>query len=290
MGGAKCNRGRLQILLCCFIPGLRVVNPYGCAFFPAWNLIQRFWTCPKKYNGYAMSASATSSPIKVLIVEDDAVTRRALSLAIESSPELQLVAALEAVKPAVEWLATGAIDVLLTDLGLPDGTGIDVIRACVRHLPKCDIMVITMSSDEDNVLACIEAGATGYILKDAGRLDVVRSVLDLRAGGSPISPIIARKVLARARMNDAKKPEGSDGVDDGGRTVALTKREAAILDLIARGDSYGDVAKMLSLSVGTVQTHIKNIYDKLSVHSRGEAVYEAHRRGLLQLDSVRGKG
>jgi len=236
-----------------------------------------------------MSASATSSPIKVLIVEDDAVTRRALSLAIESSPELELVAALEAVKPAVEWLATGTIDVLLTDLGLPDGTGIDVIRACVRHLPKCDIMVITMSSDEDNVLACIEAGATGYILKDAGRLDVVRSVLELRAGGSPISPIIARKVLARARMRDARKPEG-DGADEDGRVVSLTKREAAILDLIARGDSYGDVAKMLSLSVGTVQTHIKNIYDKLSVHSRGEAVYEAHRRGLLQLDSVRGKG
>ncbi|HEY8027712.1 MAG TPA: response regulator transcription factor [Burkholderiaceae bacterium] len=234
-----------------------------------------------------MSASATSPPIKVLIVEDDAVTRRAISLAIESSPELQLVAALEAVKPAVEWLATGQIDVLLTDLGLPDGTGIDVIRACVRHVPKCDIMVITMSSDEDNVLACIEAGATGYILKDAGRLDVVRSVLELRAGGSPISPIIARKVLARARTRDSKKPEE---VDEDGRTVSLTKREAAILDLIARGDSYGDVAKMLSLSVGTVQTHIKNIYDKLSVHSRGEAVYEAHRRGLLQLDTVRGKG
>lgn len=234
-----------------------------------------------------MSASATSSPIKVLIVEDDAVTRRAISLAIESSPELQLVAALDAVKPAVEWLATGQIDVLLTDLGLPDGTGIDVIRACVRHLPKCDIMVITMSSDEDNVLACIEAGATGYILKDAGRLDVVRSVLELRAGGSPISPIIARKVLARARTRDSKKAEE---VDEDGRTVSLTKREAAILDLIARGDSYGDVAKMLSLSVGTVQTHIKNIYDKLSVHSRGEAVYEAHRRGLLQLDTVKGKG
>jgi DNA-binding NarL/FixJ family response regulator len=236
-----------------------------------------------------MSASATANPIKVLIVEDDAVTRRALSLAIESSAELELVAALDAVKPAVEWLATGQIDVLLTDLGLPDGTGIDVIRACVRHLPKCDIMVITMSSDEDNVLACIEAGASGYVLKDAGRLDVVNSVLELRAGGSPMSPIIARKVLARARIRDEAKKDDNAGVADALPPVSLTKREAAILDLIARGDSYGDVAKQLSLSVGTVQTHIKNIYDKLSVHSRGEAVFEAHRRGLLQLDSVRGK-
>jgi len=231
-----------------------------------------------------MSQQAAPDPIKVLIVEDDAVTRRALSLAIESSPKLKLVGALECVKPSLEWLASGAVDVLLTDLGLPDGSGIEIIRACVKLQPKCDILVITMSSDEDNVLACIEAGASGYVLKDAGRLDVVRAVLELRAGGSPISPLIARKVLAR--MRDPKKAEADDG---GVEAVSLTKREAAILDRIARGDSYGDVAKMLSLSVGTVQTHIKNIYDKLSVHSRGEAVFEAHRRGLLQLDGLKGK-
>jgi DNA-binding NarL/FixJ family response regulator len=229
-----------------------------------------------------MSQPAALHPIRVVIVEDDAVTRRALSLAVESSPELKLVGAHDSVKPALEWLAANEVDVLLTDLGLPDGSGIDVIRACVQHQPKCDIMVITMSSDEDNVLACIEAGASGYVLKDAGRIDVVRAVMELRAGGSPISPIIARKVLARVR--DPKKPE-----EPNDRSVTLTKREAAILDLIARGDSYGDVAKMLSLSVGTVQTHIKNIYDKLSVHSRGEAVYEAHRRGLLQMDGLKGK-
>lgn len=231
-----------------------------------------------------MPVSALANPIKVLIVEDDAVTRRALMLAIESSPELKLVGALDAVKPALTWLETGEVDVLLTDLGLPDGSGIDIIRSCVQHCPKCNIMVITMSSDEDNVLACIEAGAAGYVLKDAGRLDIVRAVLDLCAGGSPISPIIARKVLAR--MQDLKKP-GEASVD--GPRVSLTKRETTILDLIARGDSYGDVAKLLSLSVGTVQTHIKNIYEKLSVHSRGEAVFEAHRRGLLQFEGRKDK-
>jgi DNA-binding NarL/FixJ family response regulator len=236
-------------------------------------------------DGFVMLQPGLPQPIRVLIVEDDAVTRRALSLAIESSPELKLVGALEFVQLALLWLETGEIDVLLTDLSLPDGSGLDVIRACVRYHPQCDIMVITMSSDEDNVLACIEAGATGYVLKDAGRFDVVRAVLELHAGGSPISPIIARKVLGR--MRDPKKP------DDVGPEIvalgALTKREAAILDLIARGDSYGDVAKMLSLSVGTVQTYIKRIYNKLSVHSRGEAVFEAHRRGLLQFDGLKGK-
>ncbi|MDB5839158.1 MAG: response regulator transcription factor [Herminiimonas sp.] len=225
-------------------------------------------------------------PISVLIVEDDAVTRRLLQLAIESEPSLQMVAVFDSVKPALAWLETGTADLLLTDLGLPDGSGIDIIRACVQNCPSCNIMVITMSSDEDNILACIEAGASGYVLKDAGRLDIVRALLDLHGGGSPISPIIARKVLAR--MRDEIKAPSSNATDDGAIAI-LTRREAAILDLIARGDSYGDVAKLLSLSVSTVQTHVKNIYNKLSVHSRGEAVFEAQRRGLLQMGSLKAR-
>ncbi len=227
-------------------------------------------------------------PITVLVVEDDAVTRRALSLAIEKEPSLKLLAALDCVQSALAWLEKQSASILLVDLGLPDGTGIDVIRYCANRHPDSGILVITTSSDDDNILASIEAGASGYVLKDAGQPDIVSSLLELHKGGSPISPTIARKVLAKMRgkpvveavevQSDSKLPE-----------VYLTKREAAILDLIARGDSYGEVAKQLSLSVGTVQTHIKNIYDKLSVHSRGEAVYEANRRGLLQMDRLKAR-
>ncbi len=240
-----------------------------------------------------MSPQAAPASINVLIVEDDAVTRRALCLAIESEPALKLVAALDSVKPALDWLEKQAVDVLLTDLGLPDGSGVEIILACARRHPNSDIMVITMSSDEANVLACIEAGASGYVLKDAGRLDIVRAVLDLRAGGSPMSPAIARMVIARVR--DGKKiaptPASSDSIDsiDSIELTTLTKREAAILDLIARGNTYGEVAQLLSVSVGTVQTHIKSIYGKLSVHSRGEAVFEAHRRGLLRMGLLEAK-
>jgi DNA-binding NarL/FixJ family response regulator len=215
----------------------------------------------------------------VMIVEDDAVTRKALSLAIESEPALTLAAAFDSVKPALSWLQSEPVDILITDLGLPDGSGIEIIRACARRHPRCDIMVVTVSSDEASVLACIEAGASGYVLKDGGTMNVARAVLDLRAGGAPMSPAIARMVLARVR--DGKKSAAP--VPESRPAARLTKREAAILDLIARGDTYGEVAKMLSVSVGTVQTHIKNIYGKLAVHSRGEAVFEAHRRGLLQL-------
>ena len=225
-----------------------------------------------------MSRSSSSAPAAVLIVEDDAVTRRALSLAIEAESSLRLEAALDTVSGALEWLATHTPDILLTDLGLPDGSGLDIIRACTARHPECDILVITMSSDEANVLACIEAGAAGYVLKDGGGVDVAHAVMDLRAGGAPMSPAIARMVLARVRQGQkVEQPTVSRG-----NAPILTKREATILELIARGDTYNEAAQMLSVSVGTVQTHIKNIYGKLSVHSRGEAVFEAHRRGLLQ--------
>lgn len=224
--------------------------------------------------------------VGVLIVEDDAVTRKALCLAVEAVPALKLLAEFDSVKPALDWLESNTADVLLTDLGLPDGSGLEIIHACAKRHPATDIMVVTMSSDEENVLACIEAGAAGYVLKDAGRMDIARAILDLRDGGAPMSPAIARMVLAKVR--DGKKTASSVHAPSNAPT-SLTKREAAILDLIAQGDSYGEVAKVLSVSVGTVQTHIKNIYGKLSVHSRGEAVFEAHRRGLLQLGKPRAR-
>ena len=234
-----------------------------------------------------MSQAAARKPITVMIVEDDIVTRKVLAAAVDSEPALQLVASFDSVRPALTWLETTPVDLLLTDLGLPDGSGIDVIRAWVESCPQCGIMVITMSSDEDSVLSCIEAGAAGYVLKDAGRLDIVRALMDLHSGGSPISPLIARKVLAR--MRDAMPVSSAPATGESGRIV-LTRREASILDLIARGDSYGEVAKVLSVSVGTVQTHVKNIYGKLSVHSRGEAVFEAQRRGLLQMGALKARG
>lgn len=221
--------------------------------------------------------------IGVLIVEDDAVTRKALCLAIESDPALKLLDALDSVESSLAWLKTAAPDVLMVDLGLPDGSGIDVIRACAQRYPDTDIMVVTMSSDEANVLSCIEAGASGYVLKNAGKMDIARAVLDLCAGGAPMSPAIARMVLMKVR--DGKRVAPTPVADHA--VATLTRREAAILDLIAQGDSYGEVAKLLSVSVGTVQTHIKNIYGKLAVHSRGEAVFEAHRRGLLSLGMAR---
>ena len=218
---------------------------------------------------------------RVMVVEDDVVLRRLICNAIELESSMILAAAFGSVTEAIKWLERETIDLLLTDLGLPDGSGLKIIHACRRFAPRADIMVITMSSDEENVLACIEAGASGYVLKEAGHTDIVQAMLEVRAGGSPISPLIARKILARMRKARPVVSEGQASQP----SKALTPRENAILELIGRGDSYAKVAKAFGVSVGTVQTHIKHIYGKLSVHSRGEAVFEAQRRGLLKLSA-----
>lgn len=216
-------------------------------------------------------------PCRVMVVEDDVVTRRLLCTAIELEPSLVLVGACGTVSDARHHLERAHVDLLLTDLGLPDGSGLDVIRSCRRLAPDADIMVITLSSEEEQVLACIEAGASGYVLKESGHDRILQSIVEMRAGGSPISPLIARKVLARMRRHAPDVPADPPG------HASLTRRESAILELIARGGTYANVAQALGLSVGTVQTHIKHIYAKLSVHSRTEAILEAQRRGLLPL-------
>lgn len=219
--------------------------------------------------------------LSAVIVEDDARTRKYLCDAIQRQDGMILAASFDRVLPAMKWLRSNSLHVLLTDLGLPDGTGIDLIRCCNALHPACDIMVITMFGDEASVLASIEAGASGYILKDAEHPEISNAIRDLRAGGAPMSPLIARKVLARLRTNEIK-PKNTSPAGPQSASVHLTKREAATLDLIARGYTYEEVARLLVVSISTVQTHIRGIYGKLAVNSRSEAVYEAYKLGLLQ--------
>ncbi|WP_232834465.1 response regulator transcription factor [Rhodoferax ferrireducens] len=214
-------------------------------------------------------------------------------------PGLLLAASLGTVADAKAWLDDDAnkVDVLLTDLGLPDGSGLDVIRHAIRLHPRCEPLVISMFGDEDNVLASIEAGALGYIHKDSTPDDIAQTILAMRAGESPISPMIARRVLSKYRSDQfnkqnmavapVKKAEQAikkialDGAGDGAQHGLLSPRELDVLGLIARGFSYGEIARLQEISVHTVQTHIKNLYGKLSVHSKSEAVFEATRMGLL---------
>lgn len=218
-----------------------------------------------------------------MVVEDDPVTRRIICHAIEREPSLTLCSAVGTVRDARRYLIQSPIDLLLADLGLPDGSGISVIRACRQYQPRADILVISMFSEEEQILACIEAGAVGYVLKESIHSSLMSAIVDLRSGGSPISPAIARKVLLRMRHGVSGRISQLSGEPS---CSVLTRRECLILDSISRGGSYAKVADAFGLSIGTVQTHIKHIYAKLGVHSRTEAIVEAQRRGLIPLQSV----
>ena len=215
--------------------------------------------------------------------------------------DLQLAASVGTVAEALAWLDDDAnmVDVLLTDLGLPDGSGLEVIRHATRLHPRCEPLVISLFGDEDNVLASIEAGALGYIHKDSAPDDIAQTILEMKAGASPISPMIARKVLAkyassrpgrwrrptrRPPRSQAPVPVAVDPERPRNRRASrrlLSPREHEVLMLISRGFSYAEIARLQTVSVHTVQTHIKNLYSKLSVHSKNEAVFEASRLGLL---------
>lgn len=224
-----------------------------------------------------------SKPLTVMVVEDHAATRARLCDAIAALPNMRVGTACERAETAMAWLATHRPDVLLTDLGLPDGSGIEVIRQCAALHPDCNILVITMFGDEKNVMSSVEAGASGYILKDSDDIDVSRAMRELLAGGSPMSPVIARKVLTRARQLEAgASPDAPRS--HGKTTEMLTARETETLNLIARGYTYEETAQMLSISLSTVQTHIRSIYGKLAVNSRTGALLEAHKQGLLADD------
>jgi DNA-binding NarL/FixJ family response regulator len=213
---------------------------------------------------------------RVALVEDDADMRASLAASIAGQDWLELADSWRTGAEALAGLQREAPDVLLVDLGLPDMSGLDVIRLVAARHPACDVLVISMFGDEANVLAALEAGARGYLLKGLLSRDVTADIRDLLAGGSPLSPVIARQVLRRLRAPaQAATTEALPG------DATLSPRETEILNAIARGFSYAEVAEMLHITVATVHTHLKRIYGKLAVHSKTEAVFEAGRLGLL---------
>lgn len=176
-------------------------------------------------------------------------------------------------------------DVYLVDLGLPDMGGTSIIRHALATRPSCEVMVITVFGDEEHILSSVEAGATGYILKDSTPAEITGSIQCLRDGGSPVSPAIARTILKRFSLDrPARAPAGLPArPPEIAPKSVLTERETEILRVLAKGLSFSEIGESLSISGHTVARHVKHIYRKLAVHSRGEAVYEATRLGLIRL-------
>ena len=220
--------------------------------------------------------------IGVLVVEDEPGFLKRFCDAIVAEPALRLVGSATTVVGACALVDSLSPDVVLVDLGLPDGNGIDVIRHAVAGHSTRDVIVVTMFGDDANVIDSIRAGATGYLLKDALPADIAVSILQVRAGGSLISPAVARLVLKSFRaVNDVQHVQSIPRIETIQRPSGLSDREKEILRLVAKGLSFKEVGAILSISPNTVITHVKRIYQRLAVHSRGEAVYEANQMGLL---------
>ncbi|WP_426163239.1 response regulator transcription factor [Pseudoduganella sp. R-34] len=216
------------------------------------------------------------TPIAVAIVEDDPDFSSALRQVVQDAPDMRLAGHAATLADGLAMLAGPAADVLLVDLGLPDGSGIAVIRAAAQRWPGCNIMVSTNFGDETHVMRSIEAGAAGYLLKDSSPSRMGDEIRSLASGGSPISPIIARQVLARFR---SPAPATAATADDG--ASQLSQREKEVLDYITKGFTVPEIAGLMQLSHFTVRTFVRRIYSKLKVTSKAEAIYEARNQGLV---------
>lgn len=221
----------------------------------------------------------SNEPISIIVVEDEPEFRRRFVHIIENEPTMRLAGVAANKREAQALIDREQFDVMLIDLGLPDGSGIELIRQVSSRKPDVDIMVVTVFGDEQHVVSSIEAGATGYILKDSTPADVISCIRLLRAGGSPVSPVVARSVL-RAIRNRMGPSSNSKAIAP--ENNPLSARETEILQLLAKGMSFNEIGEILGISPHTVTAHIKKIYRKLAVHSRGEAVYEATQMGLLR--------
>ena len=225
-------------------------------------------------------AASAVLPISVAILEDEANVRRALENAVHSDPGLSLAFSAQNVKEAKQLALTHAAQVYLVDLGLPDADGREFIRWIVSNQPGASCMVVTVFGDDEHIVSSFAAGAVGYLLKDAPAAEIAQRIAELVAGGSPISPSVARRMLQHFMPNRASKPAPLTPQAPGVQTP-LSDRENEVLRLIEKGLTYDEIAQVLGITWHTVTGYLRRVYKKLEVNSRSEAVFEARQRGFL---------
>lgn len=220
--------------------------------------------------------TAVQANLSILIIEDDFATRRQLMGKLVGDPHLSVEVG-ATLQEGMDWIAQREFDVILLDLGLPDGSGLELIKAVTGRLATTQILVLSAMRDEASVVTAISAGAGGYIVKDAASEDVLKAVYNIRNGFAPLSPSIARFILRQFRQQsqtaEATTPQPSPAVPPHALQFGLTAREYDVLVEITRGASYKQIARKLVISEATVQSHIKNIYRKLGVSNRSEASF-----------------
>lgn len=208
-----------------------------------------------------MSPSAPAR-IRVALVEDDPGIRGDVAALFRLQTDMEWVADFGSARAALRDLPALSPDVVVMDLYLADGSGVDCVRRLKALLPSCEFMMLTVADDQALIFEALEAGATGYLSKGESSHRLCDSVRELAAGGSPMSASIARKIIQRFKGSQVR----------GGVTRPLSLREQEILQKLSAGLRYKEIAAELGLSVHTVRTHLHNVYEKLQVNSKADAI------------------
>ena len=224
------------------------------------------------------SAVVNGEPIRVLVVDDHALFRRGLEIVLQQEPDIEVVGEAGDGAEAVQKAIDTTPDVVLMDVRMPRRSGIEACMAIKDLVPSAKIIMLTISDEEADLYEAIKAGAMGYLLKEISIEDVASAIRAVAGGQSLISPAMASKLLTEfATM--IKRTDERQQVP----TPRLTEREMEVLRLVARGLNNRDIAKQLFISENTVKNHIRNILEKLQLHSRMEAVVYAVREKLLEI-------
>ena len=230
-------------------------------------------------SGAPPDASPHAEPIRTIIVDDHALFRRGLEMVLDGEPDIDLVGQASDGAEAVEKAAESLPDIVLMDIRMPRSNGIEACRAVKAAAPSAKIVILTISDEEEDLFEAIRAGASGYLLKDIPLDEVADTVRAVHGGQSLINPSMAGKLLtefaALARRDDEERAQEVPA-------PRLTEREMQVLKLVARGMNNRDIAKELFISENTVKNHVRNILEKLQIHSRMEAVMVAVREKLIE--------
>ncbi|MFP3896961.1 MAG: response regulator [Anaerolineales bacterium] len=217
-------------------------------------------------------------PIRILLADDHIMVREGTKRILEREPDLEIVAQADDGRETVELVKSKKPDLAIIDISMPVMNGIEATKEIKRIAPQTAILILTAYDDDEYVFAILEAGAAGYLLKNARGSELIEAVRSVHAGDSVLHPAIAKKVLHK--MSREKTLEKESEAD------LLTDRELEVLQHAAQGLSNRDIAEELVISPRTVQSHMANIFDKLQVGSRTEAVIVALRREIVSLDDI----
>ncbi len=223
--------------------------------------------------------SPASDPIRALIVDDHALFRRGLEMVLAAEDDIELVGEASDGAEAVQKAGESLPDVVLMDIRMPKSSGIEACREMKEVAPSSKIVMLTISDEEEDLFEAIRAGASGYLLKDIPLDEVADVVRQVHGGQSLINPSMAAKLLTEfAALNKRDQEERAEQVPP----PKLTDREMQVLKLVAKGMNNRDIAKELFISENTVKNHVRNILEKLQIHSRMEAVMIAVREKLIE--------